>query len=1032
MSNATNQSSANISEAEDYADFTVTSIVDPTSFDPNISPNRNHLYRAKSQSSFIISPHRKSSIILPKTGEKIQRTYSFWDKDNKENNKLPSESTPLISNPSIAIPPSQSPLLNEFFNYLKSLFTTSIFKAAIAYFIASLFVYSPTISNMLGSSDSKHLTCTVVVYFHPSRTVGSMLQALMFVSFSLVFGIGISLLTFKLISFVIDNELLFHSTNIKSPFVILTTLIICCTSLGLISFWKHRVCKQTFNTACSLAAILIISSVIKVYSRLLDTNDNSSDIEIPWEKITSIISCVICGCIISVTICFTVWKQWANEKLINSIIEIKILIGEILNDLSNIFISNDCQINDIKFQRLEISKKFKLLKSKLSKLDSLLEETMFECFVLGNERKYTLLKQLVDSEKRLVADLGGLRRAVEFKWEMIELEDNHELSAKNSPEPRANSNDNENIILDDSNIGIDSEIVESSEELIELFLFHLAPSTKSFVFTMNEILKDETFKNGQIDPIVIQYVESLKKARELYDDHQRKAIDSLYKQTIFQKNHNVEEKINQEEVAATCANFAFSVTQISSELEIFINATTSLLHYNESPTKSFNFLKIWKINKEKILDNERNQLIDIDLQNLKNETFSYKIWKLTKFTRGVDFQFGFRVGLGAFILSSLAFLDSTRHIFNEWRGEWALVTFCIIMNKSLGGTAMTIKWRFIGTFLGAFIAYMIWTLFYPHVILMAIFGFIVSIPCFNIILNWKSSNAFGRFILLTYNLTVLYSYTMSINNIPFNSDDDWEGGENPIIWEIAFHRYLGVTTGVIWALLITLTLFPVSARGRLKNGLSVLWLRMGIIWKRGALKKSLDEYNHDRLEGLRGINECHIIMNELRLLLKQAPMEIRLKGPFPIESYNKLMDGTEGILDAFENINSIVDFDTSLNPIESIVLDNLFNETNELQNRVFLIFYMLASALKIGLPMASDETSTEIAMDKLLTKLSDVRRTVESRREIGQNTGIENADFVLFYSYCLVTNSIVYELTKMMKEVVNLFGKLDEETLELK
>lgn len=1024
---------------DDIADFTISESVQNDDENANdidilLSDNtKTPLPKAKSISSFVISPHRKSSIIDAKTGHKLTRSYSTWN----ELASLQQQQREQLLNNHNQITPTQSYSvigLAAFISYIKSIFTKPILKASIAYFIASLAVYSPTISDLLGTSDSKHLTCTVVVYFHPSRSVGSMLQALMFVSYSLVFGIGLSLLTFFFISEYIEYE----NVSIESPFLIIITLFITSTSLGLISFWKHRVCKQTFNTACSLAAILIISCTIKVYSSMLNTN-NSSFI-IPWDKISSIISCVLSGCFISVFICFTLLKNWAKKTLIKNLSTAKFSIGDTLAVLCDVFISNDWSLETIKSDRTRIATEFKNLNDKLNKLNGPLEETMFECLIFGREKEYYLYSDLVASQKRLVADLGGLRRAIEFKWEMVE----YYQKIKSKVENGEANNKNDDIIPplsaetymysneSDDNIELETNAVEKPEELIELFLYYLGPSTKSFVVTMKEILHDELYnEKDSIEAIVRQYSESLSIAKELFEKHQKKAIDSLYKQDILKRNPGKStEKINQEEVAATCGNFSFSITQFSTELETFLTILNQLLDYDEAPIKSLNFLKIWQRGRRQLIDVERDQILSSDITTTSsNMSINYRIWKILKFTRGVDFQFGFRVGLGALILGSLAFLDATRNFFIEWRGEWALVTFCIIMNKSLGGTTMTVKWRFLGTFVGAATAYLVWTLFYPNVIIMAIFGFLVSIPCFNIILNWKANNAFGRFILLTYNLTVLYSYSMSLIGLP--DDGDWEGGGNPIIEEIAFHRYIGVNAGVIWAIIITMTLFPVTARGRIKRGLSVLWLRMGIIWKRGALNNHVDEFQQNKLDGLRGLNDCHSIMNELRTLLKQAPMELRLKGAFPINTYTKLMSNTEGILNAYENINSIVDIDPLLTPIESIVLDNLKSEINELQNCVFLIFYMLASAMKLGLPLASYPASTDNAMNKLLIKLADVRKTVESRKSIGKNAGLENTDFVLFYSYCLVTNSIVNELEKLMNEVAGLFGKIDEETLEL-
>lgn len=1049
-------------ETDDYADFTIASVNNAANSDQagpadkNPTPFSRNLNRTKSTSSFLIHPQRKSSIIVAATGEKIQRTYSTWEQLSTSSTATrPAFSvTPLVSSEeeSALNLHQQSSFISSITrsytyltSYIKHLITKPITKAAIAYFLASLTVYSPTISDLLGSSDSKHLVCTVVVYFHPSRSVGSMIQALMFVSFSLLFGIGVSVTTLSSISLYLDKSEtmldFLNEINMQSPLIIFMTLVVCSISLGLISFCKHRVRKQTFNTACSLAAILMISCLIKEYSKILDSDPNN--VVIPWDKIISSISCVICGCCISVLVCFTIWKKWAEKELIAANSTVKTSIGNTLALLCDVFTSSNCTLEDIEYDREKVAASFKDLNSKRGKLDSTLEETMYECFVYGREKEFSLYRDMIESEKKLIAYLGGLRRAVEFKWEMIEyydtlrggLKELHDSDAQIEcfdaiSEGEGESDDPLDPLSADKSLDTETDLVKNPEELIELFLYHLAPSTKSFVFTMNQILKDSLYdKNNDVDPLVKQYSKSLALARELFEAHQKKAIDSVYKQDIFKKNDGIDEKINQEEVAATCANFSFSITEFSSELAVFLTIMNSLLDYSGNTKRSYNFLKFWKRGKQSVVDTERNQLINVGVEQLEDESFGYKLWKITKFTRGVDFQFGFRVGLGALILGSLAFLDSTRHIFKEWRGEWILVTYCIIMNKSLGGTTMTLKWRFLGTFFGAVTAYTVWTLFYPNVILMAILGFFVSLPCFDIILNWKANNALGRFILLTYNLTVLYSYTMSLNDIP--DGDDWEGGGNPIIWEIAFHRYIGVSLGVVWAIVITLTLFPVTARSRIKRGLSILWLRMGIIWKRGALCKRRDEYGQDVLDGLRGLKECHAIMSELRILLKQAPMEIRLKGSFPTEVYTKLMDGTEGILDAYENINSIVDFDSVLSPVESLVLENVSNEMNELQNRVFLIFYMLASALKLGIPIASDPATTENAMVKLLSKLGDVRRTVEARREIGKYTGLKNTDFVLLYSYCLVTNSIVNELTKLMQEVVILYGRLDSETLEL-
>lgn len=96
--------------------------------------------------------------------------------------------------------------------------------------------------------------------------------------------------------------------------------------------------------------------------------------------------------------------------------------------------------------------------------------------------------------------------------------------------------------------------------------------------------------------------------------------------------------------------------------------------------------------------------------------------------------------------------------------------------------------------------------------------------------------------MLTYNLSCLYAYSLSIKE---TDDDDDEGGVSPFIMEIAWHRVVAVLAGVVWGLVITRVIFPISARHKLRDGLSLLWLRMGLIWKRDPLSTLLEGESQD-------------------------------------------------------------------------------------------------------------------------------------------------------------------------------------------
>lgn len=66
-----------------------------------------------------------------------------------------------------------------------------------------------------------------------------------------------------------------------------------------------------------------------------------------------------------------------------------------------------------------------------------------------------------------------------------------------------------------------------------------------------------------------------------------------------------------------------------------------------------------------------------------------------------------------------------------------------------------------------------WILFPENPYALSLFGCLIAMPCFHIILNWKQ-NTFGRFILLTYNLSCLYAYSLSVKDDGDGDDDDDE------------------------------------------------------------------------------------------------------------------------------------------------------------------------------------------------------------------------------------------------------------------
>lgn len=145
----------------------------------------------------------------------------------------------------------------------------------------------------------------------------------------------------------------------------------------------------------------------------------------------------------------------------------------------------------------------------------------------------------------------------------------------------------------------------------------------------------------------------------------------------------------------------------------------------------------------------------------------------------------------------------------------------------------------------------------------------------------------GRFILLTYNLSALYAYSLSVKDE--DEDDSDEGGISPEIWEIVLHRVVAVMVGCIWGIVVTRLIWPISARRKLKKGTSLLWLKMGLIWKRGPLKTLLDSNLGDTHKPYSYMSEreefeLRRFLAHLETLCTAATFEFELRGPFPAKA----------------------------------------------------------------------------------------------------------------------------------------------------
>lgn len=316
--------------------------------------------------------------------------------------------------------------------------------------------------------------------------------------------------------------------------------------------------------------------------------------------------------------------------------------------------------------------------------------------------------------------------------------------------------------------------------------------------------------------------------------------------------------------------------------------------------------------------------------SLGESGIAHRIWKSLGVFRRDEVKFAIKVGTGAALYALPAFLSPLRPVYSHWRGEWGLLSYMLVCSMTIGASNTTGYARFLGTCLGAVCAILSWFVSAGNVFALAFFGLLMATWTSFLILV-KGQGPMGRFIMLTYNLSVLYAYSLTQKE---GQDDRDEGGDRPVITEIVLHRVVAVLSGCIWGIIITRMIWPISARTRLKDGLSLLWLRMSLVWKRGPLSTMANSYDSAGFMSPREKLEMERFLSHLESLQASARSEFELRGAFPDAAYSNILRRTRSMVDAFFAINLELVNNITASEGELAILGYTVQERLQLSSRI--------------------------------------------------------------------------------------------------
>ncbi|KAI9048648.1 hypothetical protein LZ554_007479 [Drepanopeziza brunnea f. sp. 'monogermtubi'] len=1063
----------------------------PSSPDGPTSPTHSRSGRAKR------GILRNGTFILPSTGERVRRQITLRNPLNfdaparssssSEDSILPLRRISAFSQAGTfrTALDSTTEAWWDLWEWLQTPLAKGILKASLAYFLGSMGTFLPPLARFLGHQDGKHLVATITVYFHPSRSQGSMQEAIFLGLCAFFYAVFISISSMA-------TAVFFESqTDMIELGYIMVVIVFIGGGLGFIGWIKQRYNAPLVSVSCSLASLAIITVTTKENAIQVGVFSN--------DKIIQVMKMVLIGMASTSLVSLLVWPISARTEIRETMIQATDSLEEMLTLIARAFLSG----SEIELRSATFNKAQNKYKSVFSRLQTNLKEAKFEHYLLGTEEQYKLQASLVTSMQSLSQAIGGLRSAATTQMTLLKesptsgnrtpllpqssqitvsmisgrqdqfaaLAAIEEASEEGSctedhfsqggEHPKVNRNRKV------SGVSVVSSILppaRTTSEIFSRFIAHLGPSMKSLTYTLSLILKELPFSEGPKYEIKINshFMTSLTEAIKLYSAARADALKELYRIKELDRERPESIEADFEEVAASCGHFSFSLLTLAEETARFLSILSDLKDETEvAKTRSWNWLLPSFLRKSKkhipngpgLHPEEEERLIEqseqsvlpknlsdlvIERRETRQQSFTPpgQVWKWDIYHRILkvvlvlsrdDVRFALKVGLGASLYAMFAFIPLTRPFYQHWRGEWGLLSYMLVCSMTIGASNTTGWSRFIGTFIGAAIACFLWSVTQGNPFGLAFCGWMVSLPCFYIILA-RGQGPFGRFIMLTYNLSCLYAYSLSIKD---DDDDDDEGGIVPIITEIAMHRVVAVLAGCLWGLVITRILWPISARKKFQDGLSLLWLRMGLIWKRDPLSTLLEGESQNEYMDLREEFALHQYVLRLDSLRSSAISEFELRGPFPAVPYKKILESTSKMLDAFHAMNVVIQRDSNASEGQTVLLKYTADERAQLCSRISHMFQVLASSLKLEFPLSDALPNTSNARDRLLAKIFQYRKTAASSEHDPNITVVKDEDYEMIYAYILVTGQLDEELKKVVKEVEDMFGVMDEHLFRL-
>ncbi|GFZ50881.1 hypothetical protein JCM24511_08639 [Saitozyma sp. JCM 24511] len=749
----------------------------------------------------------------------------------------------------------------------------AVARCSIAYLLASLFTFVPALAKLLTTTYeedahgrvsrkpafSAHMVATIVVYFHPAKSAGTMLLADRFCFLLAAFSTGICLLSMGTVEFF-DAFSPSHGSSwdwISEAGDWIVCGLWVGGSMGFLAWAKVWVNNPSFNAGCSMAAVTINSVVIK-------------EGNIP--KLAEVLLIVLMGSLCTNITCFTIFPTKATTRLQTSISKALTSFSTLLDLLTSTFLLEKTALKENRSTLRDAvsahAKAFQTLKTDLAEAK---HERVIDPRIRG--RKLKLYDAAIGGMGRVAQHLSGLRSSTRLQESLIRAIRDGRISvdlAPDAPEKVASSISVTALAADSTTVGphgIEDMDIAKSVKLFLRFREIAGGQMKHLVAQCHEALDAvQTLSRTETDPqLDLPGIrESLARSLKEFTRSSSTAIKRLYAgprraKGVYEDGSSSSgeegddgDSVDELDELADGPNetvfliyfFLFTLEEFAREMLFLLDTVSEIVEAEQlsawEQLKSLFVKRKRKERRREYLYKQFQHLVPVDPSKLQPPIFPVHakreqsdlilthsaravtglarirqlVWKLWHWLGEPDKRYAIKVWLAGAMLAAPAYTEWGRPVFLKYRGEWALIAFFATMSPTVGQTKYLSFFRSLGTILQPvraadviLVPDVLTTLRFPeNPIALPIFGFLFSIPCFYVMTQIPDLFQASRFVLLTYNLTCLYAYN--------KRDHDYT------VVQIAFFRSVTVIIGVLWSAIVSRYWWPFTARRELRMGIS--------------------------------------------------------------------------------------------------------------------------------------------------------------------------------------------------------------------